>query len=201
MSINNKAERLSYILRGKNRCEIYQILLTGPRTQSEISQKTGIPASSVSLYGLELYDLVAQCVPESKNAFENLQINFIIGPHASYYSLKQYEDLNVSIYRNLNSPFPFFRASDVIISQAGYQSLMEIIKSETAAIFFPRTSEQKLNLKRYSFPWFRTLHNFDPKELLNHIYDVSTVTQRPDLEMTSGADNAAHQISQLLKLE
>ena len=46
--LTSKAQRLAYILRGKNRREIYQALLGNSRTLSEISVKTGIPISNVS---------------------------------------------------------------------------------------------------------------------------------------------------------
>ncbi len=48
MILTTKAQRLAYILRGKNRRAIYQVLLTDPRTQSEINQETGIPLSNIS---------------------------------------------------------------------------------------------------------------------------------------------------------
>ncbi len=48
MKLTTQAQRLAYILRGKNRRAIYQVLLTDPRTQSEINRKTGIPLSNIS---------------------------------------------------------------------------------------------------------------------------------------------------------
>ena len=48
MNLTTKTHRLAYILRGKNRRAIYQVLLTDSRTQTEISQETGVPLSNIS---------------------------------------------------------------------------------------------------------------------------------------------------------
>jgi len=148
-------------------------------------------------YGLELYDLVVRCIPELKSIFRNLLIYFIVGPHASYCSLEQYKRLGICVRRCVPSTFSYFRASDVVISQGGFQTLMEILKSEASAVFFPRRREQRLNLNRFPFPWFRTLDALNPKKLSELIREVSAVKARIHLEIANGASIAARSIRQL----
>jgi len=65
LSISSKEQGLCYVLRGKNRREIYQLLLTGPRTQGELSKKTGIALSNVcrAIKQLEQQKLVKNLTP------------------------------------------------------------------------------------------------------------------------------------------
>jgi len=65
MALNSKTERLTYILRGRMRCEIYRILLTGNRTIGELSRNTGKSISNVSrvIKQLESYNLVKNLTP------------------------------------------------------------------------------------------------------------------------------------------
>ena len=68
MSLQNKEQRLTYIIRGKNRCKIYKILLVSPRSISEISKKTGISLSNVSrvIKQLEQHSLVENLTPSQR---------------------------------------------------------------------------------------------------------------------------------------
>ena len=65
MALNSKDERLTYILRGRMRCEIYQVLLIGNRTISELSKKTGKSISNISrvIKQFESYNLVKNLTP------------------------------------------------------------------------------------------------------------------------------------------
>ena len=68
MILTAKAQRLAYVLRGKNRRAVYQALLDNSRTLSEISIKTGIPISNVSrvINQLEQETLVENVTPFQK---------------------------------------------------------------------------------------------------------------------------------------
>ena len=61
----NRDQRLVYILRGKNRRETYQLLLSGARTISEISKKLEISITSASriIKQLEKKNLVSNLTP------------------------------------------------------------------------------------------------------------------------------------------
>ncbi|MFW9856853.1 MAG: helix-turn-helix domain-containing protein, partial [Candidatus Thorarchaeota archaeon] len=62
LKLKTKSERLGYVLRGKNRSEIFKVLLGGCQPPSHISEKTGIPVSNVSrvLKQLQAHGLLAK---------------------------------------------------------------------------------------------------------------------------------------------
>ncbi len=63
--LKNNTEYLTFVLRGSLRCEIYQILLSGSRSISELSKKTSKSLSNISrvIKQFESQNLVKKITP------------------------------------------------------------------------------------------------------------------------------------------
>jgi predicted glycosyltransferase len=72
----------------------------------------------------------------------------------------------VRVRRTVADPFSYMRAADAVVAMAGYNSIVEILRSETPAIMVPRTGPSKEQQIRVNL--FRNrgwLDFIDPPEL------------------------------------
>ncbi|MHA1449735.1 MAG: hypothetical protein ACTSP4_09985 [Candidatus Hodarchaeales archaeon] len=69
MVLELQAEKLAFILRGKNRCEIYRVLLDGSSTMNDMSLKTRIMVSNISriIKELESHGIVENETPSKRS--------------------------------------------------------------------------------------------------------------------------------------
>jgi spore coat polysaccharide biosynthesis predicted glycosyltransferase SpsG len=150
-------------------------------------------------YGIEIYDLVAKTLPFLKKKIRNLDVFFIVGPFASCYKMDAYQQWG-TIKRCVLSSFFYIKASDVIISHGGYQTLMEVLKAKTPAIFFPRNKEQELNVTLFRSPWLFYLDRMDTEELLDLTYKASMIKKELiSSKIVNGTEMCAKKIVQFLK--
>ena len=151
-------------------------------------------------YSLELYDLVAESILSLKKTYKNLSVFFLVGPFASCYGIKPYQQKGI-VKRCVLSTFPYLKASDVIVSHGGYQTIMEALKTKTPAIFFPRNAEQEANLGLFSFPWFFRLKTLSVAEFLELLSKASAIKEEliPE-KIINGAEQSAKNIFQFLSM-
>lgn len=145
-------------------------------------------------YGLELYDVVAGAIPTLEKTYKNLSVFFLFGPFASCYSIEPYQQLG-NVERYVLSTFPYLKASDIIVSHGGYQTIMEIIKTKNPAIFFPRSTEQRVNLDFSFFPRFFLLRSLSVAELVELVNKAAAIKEElmPE-KIINGAETGAKYI-------
>lgn len=101
-------------------------------------------------YGLELNRLVNRTADKLEDYFPDLCVYHLIGPHASYIDVSDLIGSSSIVVQCPSLVFPYLRASSLVISQGGYQTLMELLVSRTPSVIYPWGTEQKENFKLFS---------------------------------------------------
>ena len=145
-------------------------------------------------YGLDLNEMVNNSIDSLIQNLEEVKIFHLIGPHASFYNVDGLQSDIAAIVKSPLSVYPYFKGSDIVIGQAGYQTMMELMYAGTSSVLYKRGREQEDNYNRFSSSKFQLLESLDWDELQTKIGILMQAQNIPTMMFRNGVHVAANSI-------